>query len=401
MTVNAAATMAIACLVLLFGYGLRARIGLLDRLNLPAPVIGGLVASVTVLAIRLSGLPPIKFDTVLQTPLMIAFFTTIGFTASVRLLKRGGPRVVLLLAIAAVVAIAQALVGAGVAKAFGLPALTGVLAGTATLSGGPATGLAFAPQFEAAGVTGAAALATATAMAGILMAGLFGAPLATLLIERRGLDPRNTMGRAAEGSVAIESPAAPVANPSELTFAVLKTVTVIAVSMWLGGLVSGLIQAWGITLPAYIGSMLVAAVFRNLDDLTGVVKLPHEAIEVGGGAVLALFLVLAMMSLDLSLLSGLAAPLLVNLAVQLALIAALVLWPVWWLMGRDYEAAVTAGGFAGFMLGITANAMAIMRSLVEKYAEAPRAFLVVPLVGAFFIDFVNALVITLFLNLWG
>jgi len=147
--------------------------------------------------------------------------------------------------------------------------------------------------------------------------------------------------------------------------------------------------------------MLVAAVFRNLDDLTGVVKLPHEAIEVGGGAVLALFLVLAMMSLDLSLLSGLAAPLLVNLAVQLALIAALVLWPVWWLMGRDYEAAVTAGGFAGFMLGITANAMAIMRSLVEKYAEAPRAFLVVPLVGAFFIDFVNALVITLFLNLWG
>jgi ESS family glutamate:Na+ symporter len=147
--------------------------------------------------------------------------------------------------------------------------------------------------------------------------------------------------------------------------------------------------------------MLVAGALRNLDDVTGVVKLPLEAIEVAGATALSFFLVMAIMTLDLTQLAGLALPLVAILAAQLAFMALLVLGPVWWLMGRNYDAAVAAGGFAGFMLGTTANAMAIMRSLVEKYAEAPRAFLTVPLVGAFFIDFANALIITAFLNFWG
>ncbi|WP_374469987.1 sodium/glutamate symporter [Phenylobacterium sp.] len=399
MTVSPIATTALAAVLLLAGYGLRARIRLLDRLNLPVPVIGGMLAALAALAVRLAGLPPLTFEAVLQTPMMIAFFTTLGFAASVRLLRRGGPQVLLLLVLASGVGVLQALLGAGIAVGFGLNPLLGVLTGTATLSGGPATGLAFAPQFEAAGVAGAAAVATANGMAGIVLASLFGAPLATWLIASRRLDPRQAVP--AEARVTVSTQAGPSHGHANLTFLVLKTICVIALSMWLGGLVSEVLKGWGAVLPAYIGAMLVAAAFRNLDDVTGLVKLPHEAIEVAGATALSFFLVLAIMTLDLAKLAGLAVPLVAILAAQLAMIALLVLGPVWWLMGRDYDAAVTAGGFAGFMLGTTANAMAIMRALVEKYAEAPRAFLTVPLVGAFFIDFANALIITAFLNLWS
>ncbi|HVI33719.1 sodium/glutamate symporter [Phenylobacterium sp.] len=399
MTLNALETTALGCVLLLVGYGLRDRVRLLDQLNLPAPVIGGMLAALVALAARLSGLPPVKFDAALQSPMMIAFFTTLGFAASYRLLMRGGPQVVLLLGLAAAVAVLQALLGAGISAAFGLNPLLGVLTGTATLSGGPATGLAFAPQFEAAGVPGAAAVATANAMAGIVLASVFGAPLATWVIVRRRLDPR--LQPPLETVVTVTAEAGPPHGHAALTFMVLKTAALIAVSMWLGGLVSASIKSAGVVLPPYIGAMLVAGALRNLDDATGLVKLPIAAIEVAGAIALSLFLVLAIMTLDLTQLAGLALPLMVILAAQLALVSLLVVGPVWWLMGRTYDAAVAAGGFAGFMLGTTANAMAIMRALVEKYADAPRAFLTVPLVGAFFIDFVNALIITGFLNLWG
>lgn len=399
LTLSALETTALGLVLLLAGYALRDRVRLLDRLNLPAPVIGGMLAAVAALAARVAGLPPVQFEAALQSPMMIAFFTTLGFAASYRLLRRGGPQVALLLGVASVVAVLQALLGAGISVAFGLDPLLGVLTGTATLSGGPATGLAFAPQFEAAGVPGAAAVATANAMAGIVLASLFGAPLATWLIVRRRLDPRQAP--VGEMAVTVSAEIGPAHGHAGLAFLALKTIALIAVSMWLGGLVSAWIKAAGVVLPPYIGAMLVASALRNLDDATGLVKLPIEAIEVAGAVALSLFLVLAIMTLDLTRLAGLALPLMVILAAQLALVAALVLGPVWWLMGRNYDAAVAAGGFAGFMLGTTANAMAIMRSLVEKYAEAPRAFLTVPLVGAFFIDFANALIITAFLNLWG
>jgi ESS family glutamate:Na+ symporter len=385
-------TLSVAGLLLLAGYGLRARVPWLDRLNIPAPVIGGLAAALAVLAVKLSGLPPVKFDPAPSSPLMIAFFTSIGFSASFRLLRRGGPAVVLLLALSAAVAVLQALLGAGVALAFGQRPLLGALIGTATLAGGPATGLAFAPQFEAAGIVGAGAVATATAMSGIVIAGLLGAPLATWLIEKRGL--KSAGGEAASVVHAAADPAA-----AQGVFTALKAIALVAGCMALGARLSAAIQAAGVTLPAYIGAMLVAALLRNLDDLTGWIGLPHAAIELGGAVALSLFLVLAMMNLDLGLLAGLAAPLVVNLVLQTMLVAALVVGPVWWLMGRDYDAAVTGGGFAGFMLGTTANAMAVMRSLVEKYGAAPRAFLAVPLVGAFFIDFTNALILTAALNL--
>jgi glutamate:Na+ symporter, ESS family len=164
------------------------------------------------------------------------------------------------------------------------------------------------------------------------------------------------------------------------------------------------VSAWltraGLTLPGYIGAMLVAAVFRNLDDWTGIFGLSQRMIDDLGNVALSLFLVMALMTLRLWELAGLVIPLLVILAAQVALIAALCLVAIPRLMGRDYDAAVMSSGFCGFMLGTTANAMANMGALVERYGPAPKAYLVVPLVGAFFIDFTNALLITFFLNFW-
>ena len=167
--------------------------------------------------------------------------------------------------------------------------------------------------------------------------------------------------------------------------------------MWAGTFVSAGFTALGITLPAYVGAMLVAAVVRNVADVAGW-RLPLAAIETFGNLALPLFIAMALMTLELGKLAGLATPLLVNMLLQTLLVVLVARWLVPRLMGRDYDAAVMAGGFTGFMMGTTANAMAVMRTLTERYGPAPRAFLVAPLVGAFFIDFANAIIITAYLN---
>ena len=194
------------------------------------------------------------------------------------------------------------------------------------------------------------------------------------------------------------TPEAPAGEDKE-SYALLKALVVILVAMWGGSVVGARLTAAGITLPAYIGAMLVAAVIRNVDDATGWLGLSQRVIDDIGSVALSLFLVLALMTLRLWELAGLAVPMVVILAAQIILIA-VVCWPTFRLMGRDYDAAVMGAGLCGFMLGTTANAMANMEALVDRYGPAPRAFLVVPMVGAFFIDFINALLITACLNLW-
>ncbi|HEX8320163.1 sodium/glutamate symporter [Longimicrobium sp.] len=398
-------TLAFAGVVLFLGYGVRRLVRPLARHNIPAPVIGGLIVAVLMVWARSAGQTPFEFDTTLQSPLMVAFFTSIGFAASLRLLKVGGPQVLIFFGVATAFAVVQNLLGAGLAMAMGLHPLFGVLTGSVTLTGGPATGLAFAPLFEEAGVPAAATVAVASAMVGIVAGGVIGAPIATRLIERNGL--RRAKGEVTEMDTPVatqiveeqldDQPAATPAGEDEESFVLLQSVVLVLVAMWLGGYLSAWFTSVGIKLPAYIGAMLVAAVIRNLDDVTGRIKVSQRVIDDVGNVALALFIVMALMTLKLWEIANLALPMLVILAAQVALIAAIV-WPIFRLMGRDYEAAVMGGGFVGFMLGTTANAMANMRALVEKFGPAPRAFLVVPMVGAFFIDFTNALVITFFVN---
>jgi ESS family glutamate:Na+ symporter len=396
-------TVAFAGIVLFIGYGIRRAIPFLARYNIPAPVIGGLLIAVIILIARRYEVTLFQFDTTLQSPLMIAFFTSIGFGASYSLLKVGGPQAILFFILASVVAIIQNLVGIFLAIPLGMHPLFGVIVGSLTLAGGPATGLAFAPLFEQAGVAGAATLAVAAAMAGIVSAGLAGGPVTTYIISRYKLIPASTNIPAATGPTATawqESGSARSADKANSSFVLIKNLVIVLAAMWIGAWISNGLKAMHITLPAYIGAMVVAAIVRNLDDRIKIFGLSPRVIDDLGNTALSLFLVMALMTLKLWELAGLALPLLVILAAQVVVIIALCLWPVFQLMGRDYESAVTVSGFCGFMLGITANAMANMTTLVERYGPAPRAFLIVPMIAAFFIDFPNALIITICLNIW-
>jgi len=405
-------TLAVAGLVLFAGYAIQRRAPRLSRYNIPAPVIGGLLVAVAVSVLRATGHDLVRFDTTLQPPLMIAFFTTIGFGASLSLLRSGGPAVALFLGLSTVVAVAQNVAGVAVASALGVPPLLGVLAGSVALTGGPATALAFAPLFEQAGVAGAATLGVASAMVGIVTGGVIGGPIGTFLIERRRLRSKASPGAgsaplALDPALAFEppdpvpAPAAASEDPGAraLLKGVVALVAAMAAGSWLSAWLNAWLAAWGMTLPAYIGAMLVAAAVRNLDDATGWIRLPLRLLDDLGNAALALFIAMALMTLKLWELQHLALPLLVIVLAQVVLITLVCFWPTFRMMGRDYDAAVMSSGFCGFMLGTTANAMANMGVLVEKYGPAPRAYLVVPMVGAFFIDFTNAIIITAFLNL--
>jgi ESS family glutamate:Na+ symporter len=393
-------TLAFAGVALMLGEGLRRMIPVLARYNLPAPVLGGLLVAVAVLLARGQGMTILQFDTTLQSPLMIAFFTTIGFGASLSLLKVGGPQVLRFFALATVFAVVQNIVGIVMAIGFGLHPLFGVLAGSVTLTGGPATGLAFAPLFEEAGVVGASSVAIAVAIGGIVAGGLVGGPAGTILIERGRIPtPRQGRGGAVDVALVETETTVHASSDDDDAWPVVKNLVAILVAMWIGFWVSKGFAALGMTLPSYIGAMLVAAAIRNMDDATGWFGLSHGFINSFGIVSLTLFLAMALMTLKLWELAGLVLPLVAILVVQVVIAAAVAMAAVHRIMGRNYESAVMSGGFIGFMLGTTANAMAVMRAIVERYGPAPRAFLVAPIVGAFFIDFTNALIITVFLNL--
>ncbi|HYW05629.1 MAG TPA: sodium/glutamate symporter [Longimicrobium sp.] len=409
MKLDAVHTVALAGVVLFLGYGVRRLIPFLARSNVPGPVIGGLLASIVVLVARAQGVPAWELDTSLQSPMMIAFFTTIGFAASLKLLRVGGPQVLIFFGLASVFALMQNVVGVAMARLFGLHPLFGVLTGSVTLTGGPATGLAFAPQFEAAGVAGATTVAVASAMVGIVAGGVIGGPVGTRLVESFRLHAPRRQRAEVETPVASDLVEARLPEPDAATpsgedegaWVLLKATVLILLAMWGGSWVSAAFVALDFTLPATIGGMLVAAVIRNLDDFTGWIGVSQRTIDDLGSVALALFIAMALMTLKLWEIASLAGPMLAILAVQIAIVAAFCRWPVFPVMGRDYDSAVMASGFCGFMLGTTANAMANMRSLVERYGPAPRAFLVVPMVGAFFIDFVNALIIVAFINFFS
>jgi glutamate:Na+ symporter, ESS family len=400
MTLDFLQTLALAGGVVLTGQWICSKVGVLERFSIPPPVVGGLLVALLLLGSKSLGGPVVTFDTLLQKPLLVAFFASLGFAARLELLRRGGPQVLVFLALCSGFAVLQSLLGIAVAAMFGLPPLFGVLVGAVTLTGGPATGAAFAPLFEAAGVVGAGAIAVASATAGIVLGGLLGGPFVVRLMRTEGLrGPPSTAPQSAASDLpselsAIGETATVRATEGSAFTAVALLLGIVVVGQW----VSSLIERTGITLPGYIGAMLLAAVVTNAGPFLGRLRPDPAVIEALGAIALSLFLAMWLMTLDLTRLHGVALPLLVNLALQVALIA-LALRLVYRVMGRDYDAAVMSGGFTGFMLGTTATALAVMRTLVARHGVAPRAFLVAPVVGAFFIDFTNALIINTFLNL--
>jgi ESS family glutamate:Na+ symporter len=417
-------TLALAALFLFAGYGALRVVRPLARVSIPAAAVGGLIFALLALALRATGTLGIGLDTSLRAPLQTVFFTTIGLGATLSLLRAGGWRTGFFWLIASLTAVVQNIAGIGLARALDAPAALGIICGSLTLTGGPSTGVAFEPLFASMGIEGAGALIIASATFGIFTASIVGNPVATFLIRRFRLAPTKDEGargvgveggaveREAEKFWAVgpgfeaeetdrdDAHSHAAREPAALTSqTVLYNLLLIFVAMGLGAIIYLNVSSPRFTFPVYIGAMLVAALLRNLDDRFGWFKIDVRAVELIGTVSLALFLVIALMNLELWKMAGLALPMLVILMMQVLLMIVYAVVVTFVLMGRDYEAAVTASGHVGFGLGITANAVANMEALANRFAPAPRSFLVVPVVGAFFIDFSNSLIITLFANL--
>lgn len=394
-------TVALATLVLFLGHFLKRKWSILDRFNIPAPVVGGLTFATLTLVVRQSGMFAIEFNAILQSSFMIAFFTTIGLTASFFLLKIGGPQVILFWGLATFLAFSQNLIGIFLTTLMRVPPFLGLICGSVTMTGGHGTGLAFGPVFESLGMRGASTYAVAAATFGLVSGGLIGGPVGTLLIKKKNLKSEKFYLKGKKEVVeSIDEIAEEKDRKVKLSaYEFLKYMAIILFCMWMGSIISRGFESLKITLPSYIGSMIFAALLRNFFDLTKIIKISQNYVELLGSISLSIFLSMALMSLKLWELFELAIPMLVILVFQVAFIAFYAIFVTFPFMGRDYDSAVMAGGHCGFGLGATPNAIANMEALVEKFGPAPRAFLVIPIVGAFFIDFTNALIITFFTNL--
>ena len=392
-------TVGLAAFMYWIGILVRRKINFIDKLNIPAAVIGGLIFANINLFLR-DRIINITFNTSMQQLLMIAFFATIGISASVPLLKKGGVQVIIFLFVSTIFCFLQNFIGMGVARFFGVNELLGVIAGSVTLVGGPATGMAFAPIFESMGVVGAGTIAITAATFGIVCGGIIGGPIGTRLISKYKLATvKHNLSKEATEEISEHESYFKIETEKEDS-ALLKTILLLGVVMAVGSVVSFYFQSLGLTLPAYIGAMIVASVVRNIDDTKKIFNINLKGMDIVGTISLNIFLVVALMDLKLWELVHLALPLTVILVAQTLTVAIFVFFILFYIMGRDYDSAVISSGFVGFVLGTTANAVANMKTLVSKYGASPKAFLIVPMVGAFFIDFTNALIITYFLNLF-
>ncbi|MGL5377832.1 MAG: sodium/glutamate symporter [Cetobacterium sp.] len=391
---NMAETLAIAVILLIIGRFIKKKVLFFEKFFIPAPVIGGVIFSLVTLIGRNTNSFIFSFNGALKDLLMIAFFTTIGFLASLKLLKKGGIQVFVFLCVASSLVVIQNLVGVTLAKFFGLNPLLGIAAGSVPLTGGHGTSGAFGPVLEAAGATGAMSVAIASATFGLVAGCMIGGPVAKRLMSRYKL-----VGHKEDEFLGANQNSEPVKE--EVTEDKLFTAIIyIVISMGVGGFLIPISKKLGIVLPAYIGPMLVAAIIRNVIDKKNI-ELPVHTINMLGNISLQLFLAMALMSMKLWELAALAIPLIVILLVQTLIMAIYAYFITFRVMGKDYDAAVMSSGHCGFGMGATPNAMANMQSFTAANGPSPTAFFVLPLVGALFIDFTNAFLITIFINVFG
>ncbi|WP_131108158.1 sodium/glutamate symporter [Pseudomonas sp. Sample_10] len=388
-------TLVAASLVLLLGRGLVTRVGFLRAYNIPEPVAGGLLVALVLLVLRSLDME-VRFDTSLQTPLMLAFFATIGLSADFASLKKGGRIVGMFVLAVTGLLVVQNAMGIGLATALGLDPLMGLLTGSVTLAGGHGTGAAWGATFsEKYGLASASELAMASATFGLVLGGLIGGPVARLLIKRTQVPgcreqdkPRMPKG--------FEQPNK---ERSITPFSFIETLALIAVSLLAGNLLNGMLRETAFELPTFVCVLFVGVLLRNGLSALGLYQVFEREVSVLGNVSLSLFLAIALMSLKLWDLAALALPFFIILAAQTMVMALFAIFVTFRIMGSNYDAAVLAAGHCGFGLGATPTAIANMQAVTQRYGPSQIAFLVVPMVGAFFIDIINVIVIKLYLVL--
>ena len=384
-------TIAAAVVVLMLGKFLKKRIGVLERFCIPAPVVGGVVFAVFTCLCYVTGIAEFSFDDILKEVCMVFFFTSVGFQANLKVLKSGGVSLLVFLGLVVTLILSQNFLALGLAKALHVEALVGLCTGSIPMVGGHGTAGAFGPVLEDFGIGGATTLCTAAATFGLIAGSVMGGPIGKRLIEKKGL--LETVVPEDDSLLAEEEK-----KHERHTNLYPAAVFQLIIAMGAGTVISQLLSMTGMTFPIYIGAMIAAAVLRNFGEYTGRLTIHMGEINVIGGISLSLFLGIAMITLKLWQLADLALPLLVLLAGQTALMAFFAYFVVFNVMGRDYDAAVISSGVCGFGMGATPNAMANMQALCERYAPSVKAYLLIPLVGSLFADFINSLVITFFIN---
>lgn len=404
-------TAGLGALALVLGMCLTRRVKWLQRFCIPSPVSGGIVFSVVSLMLYKLWNVELVFDGTLKDVFMLVFFTSVGFQSNLKVLRRGGSTLLLMLGVLAFIIVVQNVLPLGIAWIMGVNPLVGMAAGSISMAGGHGTAGGFSAVLEGMGLSGAGTIAMAAATFGLIMGSVTGGPLAERLIRTKltaehlepkdyEVDPAMAGLESDEASPAgrakhISSNEQEFQQYAKATYALLIVVAA-------GSLMSWLLQQTGVTFPTYFGALIVAAIVRNVAEACKLTpKMELDKIVSVGNICLSVFLGMAMVSLKLWELESLALPLVVMLVAQVVAMALFAYFVAFNILGRDYDAAVLVAGICGFGLGATPNAMANMSAVCYKYHYSVKPFLIVPIIGAMFVDLINTGFITMFLNWIG
>jgi len=384
----------VAIFILFTGFFLSARIPFLHNYNIPVPVIGGIVFALCIAVLHSQFQTDITFNLSLKNPMMLAFFATVGLSADFKRLHKGGTNLLVFLLVVTGFLLVQNAVGALMAYSVDLHPAIGLLSGSVTLSGGHGTGAAYAERFGSLqNIQGAMEIALASATFGLIIGGLIGGPVSQRLIKRYQLQPLEL-----NNASLVDTEASPM--PDQITLrSLLELLFIIIVCLLSGHLMFIWMEGSVITLPSFIWALFAGVLIRNLCEMTGLYRVQLPTLDILSKLSLSLALAMAFMSLQLWQLLDLAGPLLLILAAQTIAMVLYAMYVTYPMMGKNYDAAVMAGGHCGFGMGATPTAVANIEAVTLRYGPSPQAFLVIPIVGAFFIDLTNALVIQGFLAL--
>ena len=406
ISLNMYQTAGIAMLLFVLGRFLTNRIEFLRKCCIPAPVVGGLIFALAHLALYLAGIIQFTFDENVKNFFMTLFFTSVGYTACFRLLKKGGPKVVTFLLVSIAMVCLQNVLSSALAGVFDWDLRLGLCTGSIPMVGGHGTASSYGPMMEnELGIARANVIAVAAATYGLVAGSLMGGPTARSIISKFGLRSNESSESLMQMSDESDEERAKAERVDAEAFT--NAAILLIVASGLGTLLTAALNnihieignfEFNFTFPTYIGAMLIAAIIRNFCDWKHVV-LPARALDLWGNVSLSIFLAIALMSVSLWDLVDVAGPMIVMLVAQTVLMFFYARFVVFNIMGRDYEAAVMTSAFCGFGMGATPNAMANMQAVTKNYGPAPQAYFIVPLVGSLFIDFFNGLIITLFLNI--
>ena len=404
IALNMYQTAAIAMMLFVLGRFLTNRVEFLRKCCIPAPVVGGLIFAIVHLCLYMGGIVEFTFDSNVKDFFMTLFFTSVGYTACFRLLKKGGKKVITFLLVAIVMVCLQNVLSSILAGVFGWDLRLGLCTGSIPMVGGHGTAGSYGPLMEDMGIESANVIAIAAATYGLVAGSLMGGPTARGIINKYNLkSTESETGVELNDMSEADREKAERVDVDSFTNAAILLIVAAGLGTLLTSALNGIQINIGnfhfsFTFPTYIGAMLIAAVIRNFCDAKHIV-MPSRALDLWGNVSLSIFLAIALMSVALWQLASVAVAMIVMLAAQTILMFFFARFVVYNIMGRDYEAAVMTAAFCGFGMGATPNAMANMQAVTKRYGPAPQAYFVVPLVGSLFIDFFNGLIITGFLNI--